>query len=99
MAIEAQRITEDVQLGRLLSPPYEAFRPGALSPATLLRPRYRRAAFVGRMEERRALMSWADRPDAGPRLLLCVGSAGQGKTRLAAEFAAELGEKGWGTGF
>ena len=94
---------KDTQLERLLYPPYEpppaTSAAGAQSLATLLKPRHQQAPFIGRVEERAELAAWAERPESGPRVRLCIGPGGEGKTRLAAEFATELQAKGWLVGF
>ena len=94
----------ETKLAQLLYPPYEpppaTSACGAQSLATLLKPLHQeKIPFIGRTKERSELMGWADRPGPGPRVRLCIGPGGEGKTRLAAEFATELRTKGWLVGF
>lgn len=53
------------------------------------------APLVGRARERHALEeAWSVAMDSGPRLALVAGEAGVGKTRLVAELARSLHERG-----
>src|SRR5207244_3639310 len=71
--------------------------PERRSPATLLRFESEVVPFRKRKQELEALEHWCTRESAPVRLL--VGSAGTGKTRLAAEFTRRLDAQGWMTGF
>ena len=51
--------------------------------------------FTGRGAELAALRHWRDAAPAGRAALLVHGPGGQGKTRLAAQFAAESRSAGW----
>ncbi|MDG4809501.1 hypothetical protein O7634_22365 [Micromonospora sp. WMMD1120] len=65
--------------------------------AELLDARHRVVEFFGRDDERRALLEWLtvedDRPDRAVRLIHAPG--GQGKTRLADQFAETARQAGW----
>ncbi|MFI9502818.1 tetratricopeptide repeat protein [Nocardia sp. NPDC052566] len=63
-------------------------------PSRLLHPRYQVVPFIGRHDELAALNEWMARTDAlGVRLFHASG--GQGKTRLAAHYAAQAAAAGW----
>ncbi|APY89623.1 tetratricopeptide repeat-containing protein [Streptomyces alfalfae] len=64
-------------------------------PSRMLNARYRLVDFTGRERERAELVAWRDA--AGPRLSATWlhGPGGQGKSRLADEFAAESAAAGW----
>jgi tetratricopeptide (TPR) repeat protein len=64
-------------------------------PSRLLTAGYQVVDFTGRDQDRAALEAWRDQ--AGPRLSArwLHAPGGQGKTRLAAEFAAESAAAGW----
>jgi hypothetical protein len=63
------------------------------SPAALLTARHAVVPFHGREDLLAELHAWAGRPGLGVWLL--HGPGGQGKTRLAREFADRLGREGW----
>ncbi|MFD8213584.1 tetratricopeptide repeat protein [Streptomyces sp. NPDC059697] len=63
-------------------------------PSRLLNARFQVVDFTGRAEERSELAAWRD--GDGPRAALWLhGAGGQGKTRLAAQFAADSASRGW----
>ncbi|MEU5301121.1 hypothetical protein ACH4YO_16440 [Streptomyces noursei] len=64
-------------------------------PSRLLNARFQVVDFTGRDRERAGLAAWRD--GAGPRLAATWlhGPGGQGKTRLAARFAADSAAAGW----
>ncbi|MGW5126041.1 hypothetical protein ACWEQ7_18695 [Streptomyces sp. NPDC004069] len=64
-------------------------------PSRLLNARFQVVDFTGRDRERTALAAWRD--GGGPRLSATWlhGPGGQGKTRLAAQFAADSAAVGW----
>ncbi|WP_445525312.1 hypothetical protein [Streptomyces cyslabdanicus] len=64
-------------------------------PSRLLNARFQVVDFTGRDRERTALAAWRD--GGGPRLSATWlhGPGGQGKTRLAAQFAADSAAAGW----
>ncbi|MEV4110227.1 tetratricopeptide repeat protein [Nonomuraea sp. NPDC049695] len=64
-------------------------------PSWLLAAASRVVTFVGREQELDALAAWRDAPDHGLSVHLLHGPGGQGKTRLAAEFAAACAAQGW----
>jgi tetratricopeptide (TPR) repeat protein len=64
-------------------------------PSWLLAAASRAVTFVGREQELDALAAWRDAPDHGLTVHLLHGPGGQGKTRLAAEFAAACAAQGW----
>ncbi len=65
-------------------------------PSALLLARHEVVEFTGRVEELARLARWRDDPDeSGTSILLLHGSGGQGKTRLAAEFARMSAEREW----
>jgi tetratricopeptide (TPR) repeat protein len=66
------------------------------SPSTLLRTADRVVPFFGRQEELAWLAAWRDKADT-VSVLLIHGPGGQGKTRLAAEFAGQTAATGWRT--
>ncbi|TQM78203.1 tetratricopeptide repeat protein [Saccharothrix saharensis] len=64
------------------------------SPSRMLNARYEVADFTGREEDLAELHQWRDsRPRRAARWL--YGPGGQGKTRLAAEFASRSADQGW----
>ncbi|WP_328459731.1 hypothetical protein OHA21_27895 [Actinoplanes sp. NBC_00393] len=80
---------EPVEVAGLRSRPV----PVRVSPAGLLRAEAEVVPFHGREEELGRLRDWLDGGDAAVRVL--TGPGGQGKTRLAREFAREAGRAGW----
>jgi tetratricopeptide (TPR) repeat protein len=87
------------------TPPYrvEPFLPGdrvpppaglARVPSRLLMARHRVVPFFARPETA-VLQSWRDDPAPGVTVRLLHAEGGQGKTRLAVEFAAESARAGW----
>jgi hypothetical protein len=68
--------------------------PKALAPSRLLAARHQLVRFTGRDDELRWLAGWRDGP-AGVVVRLVHASGGQGKTRLAAKFAAASAAEGW----
>ncbi|GGP53674.1 tetratricopeptide repeat protein [Saccharothrix coeruleofusca] len=58
-------------------------------PSRLLDARSRVVPFLGRDAELRRLRQWRDQPESRLSVLLLHGPGGQGKTRLAAEFAEQ----------
>ncbi|WP_345155055.1 tetratricopeptide repeat protein [Nonomuraea rubra] len=77
--------------------PAPAAMPGRArrQPSWLLAAASRAVTFVGRKQELDALAAWRDAPDHGLAVRLLHGPGGQGKTRLAAEFAAASAARGW----
>ncbi|MFE3206330.1 tetratricopeptide repeat protein [Embleya sp. NPDC059237] len=67
-------------------------------PARLLQARYALVGFTGRRGELARLAAWRDDRAAGVSVLLVHGPGGQGKTRLAARFAADTRADGGGWG-
>ncbi|MCQ8836200.1 tetratricopeptide repeat protein [Streptomyces malaysiensis] len=67
----------------------------AAQPSRLLNARFQIVDFTGRDQERAELAAWRD--GGGPRAAATWlhGPGGQGKTRLAAQFAAESAAAGW----
>ncbi|WP_190212867.1 tetratricopeptide repeat protein [Kitasatospora indigofera] len=63
-------------------------------PARLLQARHALVPFTGRRKELDRLTAWRDAPGDASVLLL-HGTGGQGKTRLAAQFAAAARAAGW----
>ena len=53
----------------------------------------------GRKQEIDDIVRWAESPDKKVRLYFVEGEGGAGKTRLAAEVALALKDKGWAAGF
>ncbi|MDO0939087.1 ATP-binding protein [Streptomyces sp. DG2A-72] len=63
-------------------------------PVRLLQARYQSVEFTGRAAELARLARWRDGPDTASVLLL-HGPGGQGKTRMATQFAHESHVRGW----
>jgi tetratricopeptide (TPR) repeat protein len=64
-------------------------------PSRLLAAENRVVPFSGRADELRRLATWRDDPSPGVSVMLLHGAGGQGKSRLAAQFAVESAERGW----
>ncbi|HWR48135.1 MAG TPA: ATP-binding protein, partial [Pseudonocardiaceae bacterium] len=64
-------------------------------PSRLLAARYQVVDFAGRRRELAELADWRDDPELGVGVRLVHGPGGQGKTRLAAQFAQRSAEAGW----
>lgn len=64
-------------------------------PSRLLNARYEVVAFTGRQRELAKLADWRDGTDARLALTWLHGPGGQGKSRLAAQFAAESAAANW----
>lgn len=64
-------------------------------PSRLLAARYQVVDFIGREPELAELAAWRDDAGLGPAVRLVHGPGGQGKTRLAAQFAQHSAEQGW----
>ncbi|MEU5521560.1 tetratricopeptide repeat protein [Streptomyces sp. NPDC047860] len=72
--------------------PYDA---AATRPSRLLAAEHAVVAFTGRRTELADLAAWRDGEASGLSVKLVHGPGGQGKTRLAARFAADSAEQGW----
>jgi hypothetical protein len=87
---------EPVELAQFLLPPMASARAG--TPGSLLAPAVEAVDFVGRRKELATLNAWRDgRGDFSA--LLVAGEGGQGKTRLARQYAALSRQAGWAAGF
>ncbi|MGH3950775.1 MAG: tetratricopeptide repeat protein [Pseudonocardiaceae bacterium] len=64
-------------------------------PSRLLAARHQVVDFTGREPELAELAGWRDDPDLGLAVTLVHGPGGQGKTRLAAQFAQRSAELDW----
>jgi hypothetical protein len=64
-------------------------------PSRLLAVRYQVVDFTGREPELARLATWRDDPDLKLAVRLVHGPGGQGKTRLAIQFAYQSDELGW----
>ncbi|MGV9565779.1 tetratricopeptide repeat protein [Streptomyces sp. NPDC003480] len=64
-------------------------------PSRLLDARFQVVDFTGRDQERRELTAWREQPDCGLSVCWLYGPGGQGKSRLATEFAAASAASGW----
>ncbi|MGH3670562.1 MAG: ATP-binding protein, partial [Pseudonocardiaceae bacterium] len=64
-------------------------------PSRLLAARYQVVDFTGRDAELAELAAWREDPELGLAVRLVHGPGGQGKTRLAAQFAQRSAEVGW----
>jgi len=67
----------------------------ARQPCTLLAAESQVVGFAGRAGELSELARWRDAPAPGVSVMLVHGPGGQGKTRLAARFAADSAAGGW----
>ena len=83
-----------VETFALTAPPV----PQGAAPSALLNARYQVVDFIGRDDELRDSAAWRDEPGSALRVRLLHGQGGQGKTRLAAEFAARSARAGWTVG-
>lgn len=66
-----------------------------VAPSRLLAARYQVVDFLGRETELTELAAWRDDAGLGLAVRLVHGPGGQGKTRLAAQFAQHCAETGW----
>jgi tetratricopeptide (TPR) repeat protein len=64
-------------------------------PSALLAASYQVVSFSGRSTELGGLREWRNEPRLGQAVRLIYGPAGQGKTRLTAEFAVRSASDGW----
>jgi hypothetical protein len=64
-------------------------------PSRLLAARHEVVDFTGRETELAELAGWRDAPDLASAVRLVHGPGGQGKTRLAAQFAGLSAALGW----
>jgi hypothetical protein len=64
-------------------------------PSRLLAADSQVVAFAGREDERATLAHWRDDAEPGVSVMLVHAPGGQGKTRLAARFAADSAAAGW----
>jgi tetratricopeptide (TPR) repeat protein len=64
-------------------------------PSRLLAAENRVVPFAGRADELRRLATWRDDPLPGVSVMLLHGAGGQGKSRLAAQFAIESAQQRW----
>ncbi len=87
----------NLYVGGALNYQVDEFRTSRLEvpPSRLLAARYQVVDFFGREPELAELATWRDDPGLGPTVRLVHGSGGQGKTRLAAQFAQRCAELGW----
>jgi TPR repeat protein len=89
-------VLEPVELKRFFQPSTGAAQ--ASTPGSLLAAAVEAVDFTGREDELATLSAWRD-GHARFSVLLVTGEGGQGKTRLAREFAADARRSGWVTGF
>jgi RNA polymerase sigma factor (sigma-70 family) len=89
-------VAEAVELREFLKSPRR--RRVAKTPGSLLAAELEAVTFTGRQEVLDELSSWRD-GEAQLGLTLVVGEGGQGKTRLAQEFARLSARRGWIAGF
>ncbi|MFI7118848.1 tetratricopeptide repeat protein [Amycolatopsis sp. NPDC049868] len=73
-------------------------RAGTFALSHLLAARNRIVPFTGREAELAALAEWLADPSPGVHVKLVHGPGGQGKSRLAAEFAMNAADDGWTVG-
>lgn len=66
-----------------------------LQPSRVLAAESRIVPFAGRGDELARLAAWRDDPEPGLSVLLVHGTGGQGKTRLAAQFAVDSADNHW----
>ena len=91
VAVGAPRYRVSAQLP---TPARLTVREARAQPARLLHARHQLVSFTGRATELRALSAWRD-AEAGMSVLLLHGAGGQGKTRLAVQFAEQSRAGGW----
>ncbi|NEC92614.1 ATP-binding protein [Streptomyces sp. SID12501] len=77
------------------SPPPLTADEAAARPSRLLAAECEVIGFTGRRDELAELAAWRNDEDRGLSVKLVHGPGGQGKTRLAARFAADSAEQGW----
>ena len=87
---------EAVELAEFMQPP--AVQILARTPGSLLAAAVEAVEFTGRDTELAELTAWWD-SSAGLSVMLVAGGGGQGKTRLARQFAAQARQAGWAAGF
>jgi hypothetical protein len=87
---------EAVELAGFLQPPAAQVLPR--TPGSLLAAGVEAVEFTGRDKELADLAAWRDRGE-GFAVMLVAGEGGQGKTRLARQFAARSRQAGWAAGF
>ncbi|MED7823216.1 tetratricopeptide repeat protein [Streptomyces chiangmaiensis] len=93
IAVSTERVLYQVDTFRLHAPSMTVDQARA-QPARLLQARYAVADFAGRRTELERLAAWRDDASTASAFLL-HGPGGQGKTRLAAQFARLSQERGW----
>ncbi|MGI5231724.1 tetratricopeptide repeat protein [Actinoallomurus sp. CA-142502] len=96
VALVGEQTTESVELAPLFEPPTVVG--GSRSPAYLLAADAEVVPFHGRTELLAKLSAWCEEPDTVSTWLV-TGPGGQGKTRLAREFAARRRAAGWAVGW
>jgi hypothetical protein len=87
---------EAVEFAEFLQPP--TFQVLARTPGSLLAATVEAMEFTGRGGELAELAAWRDSRE-GFSVMLVAGEGGQGKTRLARQFAAQARRAGWTAGF
>ncbi len=90
-------VLETVELSEFLESPDSS--PGPQTPGSLLAASAEAMDFTGRSEELAQMETWRDNGDRLFSVMLITGEGGQGKTRLAHEFAARSRQAGWAGGF
>ncbi|MGH3841588.1 MAG: tetratricopeptide repeat protein [Pseudonocardiaceae bacterium] len=75
--------------------PHRPSAPALWQPSRLLAAQSHVVDFTGRDRELAELAAWRDEPGLGLAVRLVHGPGGQGKTRLASEFAQRSAEVGW----
>ena len=89
-------VLEAVELAGFLQPPVSPVL--ARTPGSLLAAAVEAVEFTGRGQELAQLAAWRDSGE-GLSVMLVTGEGGQGKTRLARQFAAQTRKAGWAAGF
>lgn len=87
-------VPEAVELTRIARPPLPVRTFTSL--VSLLAPEARVLPFSGREKELQRLRDWSG--GSGIQVCLCTAPAGFGKSRLALQFAVELGRREWAVG-